>query len=190
MDLVYSCKDEAKTYIIYVRDTSIRYTLMVFSLSIKTFYKIFSSGHCFFPSRRRHTICALLTGVQTCALPIFRDLERPPALRWHHQDVRIEEGRGPGPGGVDATQCRLVQVDDTVKEVLEVLDVRDLELDRLADGRFEDIDQVVECDRLRLVAGGDHDPGFRHLVPLDQRRLHLEVEPGQDRKSTRLNSSH
>src|SRR3546814_12769797 len=26
---------------------------------------------CFFSSRRRHTICALVTGVQTCALPIF-----------------------------------------------------------------------------------------------------------------------
>src|SRR3546814_2210714 len=25
---------------------------------------------CFFPSRRRHTSCALVTGVQTCALPI------------------------------------------------------------------------------------------------------------------------
>src|SRR3546814_10123077 len=26
---------------------------------------------CFFSSIRRHTICALVTGVQTCALPIF-----------------------------------------------------------------------------------------------------------------------
>src|SRR3546814_8577388 len=26
----------------------------------------------FFASRRRHTRCALVTGVQTCALPIFR----------------------------------------------------------------------------------------------------------------------
>src|SRR3546814_2308371 len=28
----------------------------------------------FFSSRRRHTICALVTGVQTCALPIYRGL--------------------------------------------------------------------------------------------------------------------
>src|SRR3546814_4526781 len=27
----------------------------------------------FFSSRRRHTSCALVTGVQTCALPISRD---------------------------------------------------------------------------------------------------------------------
>src|SRR3546814_19709675 len=30
----------------------------------------------FFSSRRRHTRCALVTGVQTCALPIFR------CIRW------------------------------------------------------------------------------------------------------------
>src|SRR3546814_8025963 len=28
---------------------------------------------CFFSSRRRHTRCALVTGVQTCALPILAD---------------------------------------------------------------------------------------------------------------------
>src|SRR3546814_5462008 len=28
----------------------------------------------FFSSRRRHTRCALVTGVQTCALPILRDV--------------------------------------------------------------------------------------------------------------------
>src|SRR3546814_11551007 len=28
----------------------------------------------FFSSRRRHTICALVTGVQTCALPIYANL--------------------------------------------------------------------------------------------------------------------
>src|SRR3546814_13033606 len=31
----------------------------------------------FFSSRRRHTRCALVTGVQTCALPIFRHLGWP-----------------------------------------------------------------------------------------------------------------
>src|SRR3546814_11315731 len=29
--------------------------------------------YCFFSSRRRHTRCALVTGVQTCALPISPD---------------------------------------------------------------------------------------------------------------------
>src|SRR3546814_3449435 len=31
--------------------------------------------YCFFSSRRRHTSCALATGVQTCALPIFADAD-------------------------------------------------------------------------------------------------------------------
>src|SRR3546814_5691109 len=31
----------------------------------------------FFSSRRRHTRCALVTGVQTCALPIFYYLQTP-----------------------------------------------------------------------------------------------------------------
>src|SRR3546814_4968950 len=30
---------------------------------------------CFFSSRRRHTRCALVTGVQTCALPISPEAE-------------------------------------------------------------------------------------------------------------------
>src|SRR3546814_10748817 len=32
----------------------------------------------FFSSRRRHTICALVTGVQTCALPISQATRLPP----------------------------------------------------------------------------------------------------------------
>src|SRR3546814_10436032 len=34
----------------------------------------------FFPSRRRHTSCALVTGVQTCALPISL-ISLPPVTR-------------------------------------------------------------------------------------------------------------
>src|SRR3546814_20134681 len=30
---------------------------------------------CYFASRRRHTVCALVTGVQTCALPIYTLLD-------------------------------------------------------------------------------------------------------------------
>src|SRR3546814_12167900 len=34
----------------------------------------------FFSSRRRHTRCALVTGVQTCALPISTDVENYPGF--------------------------------------------------------------------------------------------------------------
>src|SRR3546814_3615679 len=39
----------------------------------------------FFSSRRRHTRCALVTGVQTCALPIF------PFIQAHLEDNDAEE---------------------------------------------------------------------------------------------------
>src|SRR3546814_4820932 len=37
----------------------------------------YSATFFFFSSRRRHTRCALVTGVQTCALPIFRFAVEP-----------------------------------------------------------------------------------------------------------------
>src|SRR3546814_1289860 len=46
----------------------------------------------FFSSRRRHTRCALVTGVQTCALPIFAAIpiralvERNPGVDWQAVD--------------------------------------------------------------------------------------------------------
>src|SRR3546814_5169245 len=48
----------------------------------------------FFSSRRRHTRCALVTGVQTCALPIYyRDELRP--LDGRDPAVAAHVGRDP-----------------------------------------------------------------------------------------------
>src|SRR3546814_10007647 len=46
----------------------------------------------FFSSRRRHTRCALVTGVQTCALPIFGIGARPPPL--HPPELERARRRG------------------------------------------------------------------------------------------------
>src|SRR3546814_18182535 len=43
----------------------------------------------FFSSRRRHTSCALVTGVQTCALPIFA-----PLIRSDQEDTDRVVGNG------------------------------------------------------------------------------------------------
>src|SRR3546814_19553354 len=40
----------------------------------------------FFSSRRRHTICALVTGVQTCALPIWKPAPPEPEGDVYQQD--------------------------------------------------------------------------------------------------------
>src|SRR3546814_9045769 len=45
------------------------------------FYFVLSCCFFFFSSRRRHTRCALVTGVQTCALPIYRHARGQPIIR-------------------------------------------------------------------------------------------------------------
>src|SRR3546814_5732385 len=43
----------------------------------------------FFSSRRRHTRCALVTGVQTCALPISNGPQARPRLTWLNASRRL-----------------------------------------------------------------------------------------------------
>src|SRR3546814_1698626 len=50
----------------------------------------------FFSSRRRHTICALVTGVQTCALPISA-LRRSAEMRRLLFPVTLNVFQGPWP---------------------------------------------------------------------------------------------
>src|SRR3546814_6520681 len=49
----------------------------------------------FFSIRRRHTRCALVTGVQTCALPIARDRRRARGPVWRRARPGPRPGRGP-----------------------------------------------------------------------------------------------
>src|SRR3546814_8540253 len=46
----------------------------------------------FFSSRRRHTRCALVTGVQTCALPISKlvAMANPPGSRPSHRRIDVK----------------------------------------------------------------------------------------------------
>src|SRR3546814_1897933 len=72
----------------------------IVQFSVSTCYFVFSF---FFSSRRRHTRCALVTGVQTCALPIWH-LRRhaahgdPRAGTRRHRRLRLAARRGGGPG--------------------------------------------------------------------------------------------
>src|SRR3546814_12142868 len=78
----------------------------------------------FFSSRRRHTSCALVTGVQTCALPIFKVYADIEALARN----------------VDVARQRLdVGID------LEA-DCRHVALDAVDDG-LDDTDQALRIDR-------------------------------------------
>src|SRR3546814_4421036 len=56
----------------------------------------------FFSSRRRHTRCALVTGVQTCALPIYRDGNKQ--AEWRTDPARAVLGGCLGDIGTHAFQ--------------------------------------------------------------------------------------
>src|SRR3546814_5653364 len=70
-----------------------------------------------FSSRRRHTRCALVTGVQTCALPILVVFDGPedyhariedPALDIDERTILVIRGAGPVgyPGGAEVVNMR------------------------------------------------------------------------------------
>src|SRR3546814_4212357 len=117
----------------------------------------------FFSSRRRHTRCALVTGVQTCALPIFRAKAVGRFRKRAQIDVIFLEK-----ASIAEYDCLVVDdADDAFAHGL--VDPRWLYerepaiLSRLDDRRRQRMLAAA------LEAGGDSE---------------------QDRKSTRLNSSH
>src|SRR3546814_7513130 len=137
----------------------------------------------FFSSRRRHTRCALVTRVQTCALPISRFAEliegyrRFRATDWEQQRARWEElAEGQSP------KVMIIACSDSRSEPAQIFDTSPGEI-------------FVVRNVAALVPPFETSPG-RHGVSaaLEFAVQFLNVEEivvmGQDRKSTRLNSSH
>src|SRR3546814_7699857 len=61
----------------------------------------------FFSSRRRHTRCALVTGVQTCALPILMSMNRPGSFA---EQVTAPDGNLlEVPAGLSSVQAALTE---------------------------------------------------------------------------------
>src|SRR3546814_11724133 len=96
----------------------------------------------FFSSRRRHTSCALVTGVQTCALPILKD-----KAHVEKAEQLLEQVSAAEPGN---TRVFLIRAENMfrqeppkVKEGIELLD-RALALDK---------NTVDALDRKRVVKG-------------------------------------
>src|SRR3546814_5617214 len=122
----------------------------------------------FFSSRRRHTRCALVTGVQTCALPISeRDQAQTQAKRSRETKVRFDDmidtvlAQPLNGGSVRVTVYR--QLVDLIAQGRAAHD------ERLARRAYEAIDAT------------------REDVPRAVRAGLAEGLAGLDRKSTRLN---
>src|SRR3546814_10220942 len=89
---------------------------------------------CFFSGRRRHTICALVAGVQTCALPILSDLQQQTAH------------------GLDRLQC-LVALTNPATEDHHLLELR---LHRTVDTQVGEVARQPS-DQLGVEHVGRHD---------------------------------
>src|SRR3546814_3814356 len=71
----------------------------------------------FFSSRRRHTRCALVTGVQTCALPIcFAEFER--AMIRERTSAGLDQARAEGRVGGRRPKLSPSQRSDVVENIL------------------------------------------------------------------------
>src|SRR3546814_5042214 len=119
----------------------------------------------FFSSRRRHTRCALVTGVQTCALPI-----------WLSVAAEEQKNRTPdqAEGGKQYRRSLKLHVEIYRREPREPLPHPAHQIRRGGrHARIEDAHLVPGEGRADLRLGG-----------------HVEDERRIDRKSTRLDSSH
>src|SRR3546814_4593151 len=86
---------------------------MSVSFVIRVVYFVFYIGTCicfffFFSSRRRHTRCALVTGVQTCALPIlFVAILRMDGFARTHGKMRAPSREGRIPNSLRSEERRV-----------------------------------------------------------------------------------
>src|SRR3546814_4486835 len=143
-----------------------------------------------FSSRRRHTRCALVTGVQTCALPICQPLVSPRRAAYRGYDH--------GPVSPSPPGRKELMADDFERQLLRRMadDERGTWREALrADFApwFDDLHFGLACGDgwrailrdlttaiAQIVGGPDREPGLR-VTPVK--------EKNGDRKSTRLNSS-
>src|SRR3546814_9232146 len=135
----------------------------------------------FFSSRRRHTRCALVTGVQTCALPISSlpcqprvAHEAPQEKYWQKRKARSE--LRPGTRRISASRTRPALVAPSR--------IMPLSLRRSWHASLSPRRIGAELDNKIWALRQRHKGVLNHLV---------EAPGGgvdEDRKSTRLNSSH
>src|SRR3546814_6678627 len=123
----------------------------------------------FFSSRRRHTRCALVTGVQTCALPIYLTLTS--RVLYGDYDKLYRNAFPVTPvtsrGGVQSVGLEAYSDPTTRKNLLNQNDL----VWRVTTGPVRHV----------LLAGFEIS---------DQRTRNQRINGFLDRKSTRLNSSH
>src|SRR3546814_9656245 len=112
----------------------------------------------FFSSRRRHTRCALVTGVQTCALPISK---HPGAVVIGSDQVATVDGTPIGkPGSFERAREQLVQLSGRTVEFHSALCV--------SDGRRHHSDDIITFCRFRTLTDDEITRYLRLEQPYDK----------------------
>src|SRR3546814_6753745 len=132
----------------------------------------------FFSSIRRHTRCELVTGVQTCALPIFSST---PCRGIRH--------RGGSPMNIHPIRTE-ADYKAALREMSAYFD-NEPEPGSEEGDRFEILITLVEAYETRHSPVQSPDPIEAIRFRMEQGGLTVkDLVPSIDRKSTRLNSSH
>src|SRR3546814_3504615 len=129
----------------------------------------------FCSSRRRHTSCALVTGVQTCALPILARLRDGQLGDERVRDIANYIHRGKLWTAFAAAEQAVLLIDEIDKADIEFPNDLLLELDRMEFHVYETRETVQAKHRPIVLITSNNEK---------------ELPDALDRKSTRLNSSH
>src|SRR3546814_3909076 len=160
----------------------------------------------FFSSRRRHTRCALVTGVQTCALPIclhypedidssLGDRLQPlPVSRWLASGRRAEpmlDVASPVNAGMRLS-LRLIPYSDELwllvaRDVTKVMRLEQMRRDFVANVSHELRTPLTVVHGYLDMLDPEEQPEWAPILE-EMRRQSQRMT--QNRKSTRLNSSH
>src|SRR3546814_10269080 len=127
----------------------------------------------FFSSRRRHTRCALVTGVQTCALPIYDDDLRSVVLG--------EEGAFAGMAAGSIFVDNTTASAEVARELAAAGKERGI---AFIDAPVSGGQAGAENGTLTVMCGGEPEP-FERARPV----IDTFARAVTERKSTRLNSS-
>src|SRR3546814_3929165 len=119
----------------------------------------------FFASRRRHTRCALVTGVQTCALPIY-----------HPEDAAgqrdLDEGRDDVEGG----------------EVQQELDALGAAVDGATEAAGLPLHVEAQRERVEVAEGGKRRPSHRILLHGGEQHVANFAEARSEEHTSELQS--
>src|SRR3546814_8504834 len=130
-------------------------------------------GSFFFSSRSRHTRCALVTGVQTCALPIYAHAQRIPVVR--RAEMLAELMRFRYGIAIAGTHGKTT----TTSLVASVLAEGGLDPTYAIGGKLKSADANARLGTgPYLVAEADEsDASFLHLSPMIAAVTNIDAEP-------------